>query len=330
MYAYPFKNCTNTCRTYFTTLYIEYAPTLIRDPICSELPLPGGDLSMTLVQQCTHLRILRQILSFSSGFFLQNSSAKLVYLCGGETSSLRVGSYPNSKTKKVTRDSQRSTNRTFKVTKKKGRSSDWESAGKNETTTSDLQPFHLFREGTEESCPRLVLALTSARCSNRKPEGHKSQRFDGGWVGFPIWDFIFAGVKVETKNTPCKELLHTFSQTTMYMIVTKKTCCLAGQPLQPANSRTLPHELGMPSGTPMRFFGTDQSQEFLGGEKLTKATFPASDAWCNTSQVFFGQLGSWRILWLLFELRVVWVSTTSICISYHIHQYSFENVYVCM
>lgn len=145
MYAYPFKNCTNTCRTYFTTLYIEYAPTLIRDPICSELPLPGGDLSMTLVQQCTHLRILRQILSFSSRFFFQNSSAKLVYLCGGETSSLRVGSEEHKNQKSHKRDSKKvqQIGRIQKQNKKRPVTP----IGKalkalKQTTTSDLQPFH--------------------------------------------------------------------------------------------------------------------------------------------------------------------------------------------
>ena len=190
MYAYPFKNCMNTCRTYFTTLYIEYAPTLIRDPICSELPLPGGDLSMTLVQQCTHLRILRQILSFSSRFFLQNSSAKLVYLCGGETSSLRVGYLQNTKTKKVTRDSQRSTNRTFKNQKKAGHS-DWEGL--------KTDNFQIFNLSIPTKAPRRVALRWSWRWHlHAAPTGNlKDINLNDSMVVElePIWDFIFAGWK---------------------------------------------------------------------------------------------------------------------------------------
>ena len=137
-------------------------------------------------------------------------------------------------------------------------------------------------------------------------------------------------MKVETKNTPCKEFLHTFSQTTMYMIVTKKTCCLAGHPLQPANSRTLPHELGMPSGTPMKFFWHRPIPRVFGWRETHQSHVSCFRCLMQHLSSFFGQLGSWRILWLLFELRVVWVSTTCICISYHIHQYSFENVSVCL
>lgn len=197
MYAYPFKNCMNTCRTYFTTLYIEYAPTLIRDPICSELPLPGGDLSMTLVQQCTHLRILRQILSFSSRFFLQNSSAKLVYLCGGETSSLRVGSLQNTKTKKK---SQTRFPKKFNKsdvnqnpTKKAGHS-DWESAEKNFDNFRRLQPFHLSTK-----VPRRVAQGWSWRWHlHAAPTGNlRNINLNDSMVVElePIWDFIFAGWK---------------------------------------------------------------------------------------------------------------------------------------
>ena len=173
MYAYPFKNCMNTCRTYFTTLYIEYAPTLIRDPICSELPLPGGDLSMTLVQQCTHLRILRQILSFSSGFFAKFQRETCILVRGRNFISSGRSPPEHKNQKKSPTRFPKKFNKKMDVQKpKKSRPvTPIGKAGKNRQLSDEV---------TEDSCPALVLALTSARCSNRKPEGHKSQRFDGG------------------------------------------------------------------------------------------------------------------------------------------------------